>query len=393
MLALKFSEAVTHQHRGHFIVEEGQSRIWLTAQDGAEVSGTSLNAARAGGRSVAGLRATDEKAANRDIKGRELAEQKGCEQTKDNQPARQEKAALLATGNQLAKFAADGVTLIDSAVTETGGNVGIGTTTPGSILEMVRPGATDVVFRMANATRAWSVGVSGAGDFWRIRDNTSGAARLAILGINGNVGIGTTNPGSPLTVVSNGSTAIFSTSVSAHGVYGRSGSGSGVQGDSFSNVGVYGQSENSTGVVAQSANQIGIYARGPVHAGYFDGTVHVTGNLSKGGGSFKIDHPLDPENKYLYHSFVESPDMMNIYNGVATLGEFGAAEITLPDWFESLNSDYRYQLTAIGMPGPNLFVRTHAVIERGGSIGGVGVGKEAVGGGHRGGEIAHLVQP
>ncbi len=45
------------------------------------------------------------------------------------------------------------------------------------------------------------------------------------------------------------------------------------------------------------------------------GDVNVTGNLSKGGGSFKIDHPLDPANKYLYHSFVESPDMMNIYNG------------------------------------------------------------------------------
>jgi len=44
-------------------------------------------------------------------------------------------------------------------------------------------------------------------------------------------------------------------------------------------------------------------------AGRFVGDVEVTGSLSKGGGSFKIDHPLDPENKYLYHSFVESPDM------------------------------------------------------------------------------------
>jgi hypothetical protein len=50
-------------------------------------------------------------------------------------------------------------------------------------------------------------------------------------------------------------------------------------------------------------------------AGYFSGNVKVTGSLSKGGGSFKIDHPLDPANQYLYHSFVESPDMMNIYNG------------------------------------------------------------------------------
>src|SRR5262249_61136694 len=51
-------------------------------------------------------------------------------------------------------------------------------------------------------------------------------------------------------------------------------------------------------------------------AGMFFGDVSISGNLSKGGGSFKIDHPLDPENKYLYHSFVESPDMKNIHEHV-----------------------------------------------------------------------------
>jgi len=83
-------------------------------------------------------------------------------------------------------------------------------------------------------------------------------------------------------------------------------------------------------------------------AGKFHGDVEVTGNLSKGGGSFKIDHPLDPENKYLYHSFVESPDMMNIYNGTVTTDANGEAIVTLPDWFEALNQDFRYQLTVIG---------------------------------------------
>ena len=81
---------------------------------------------------------------------------------------------------------------------------------------------------------------------------------------------------------------------------------------------------------------------------YFYGDVQVTGNLSKSGGSFKIDHPLDPANKYLYHSFVESPDMMNISNGNVTTDELGIATVTLPDWFESLNTDFRYQLTVLG---------------------------------------------
>ena len=79
-----------------------------------------------------------------------------------------------------------------------------------------------------------------------------------------------------------------------------------------------------------------------------DGDARVTGNLSKASGSFKIDHPLDPENKYLYHSFVESPDMMNIYNGNLTTDQNGDASVTLPEWFEALNRDFRYQLTVIG---------------------------------------------
>jgi hypothetical protein len=76
--------------------------------------------------------------------------------------------------------------------------------------------------------------------------------------------------------------------------------------------------------------------------------VSINGTLSKGGGSFKIDHPLDPANKYLYHSFVESPDMKNIYDGTITTDGAGLATVTLPDWFGSLNRDFRYQLTVIG---------------------------------------------
>jgi len=78
------------------------------------------------------------------------------------------------------------------------------------------------------------------------------------------------------------------------------------------------------------------------------GNLVVTGTVSKGGGAFKIDHPLNPQNKTLSHSFVESPDMMNIYNGNAITNERGEATIALPDYFRALNRDFRYQLTVIG---------------------------------------------
>lgn len=82
------------------------------------------------------------------------------------------------------------------------------------------------------------------------------------------------------------------------------------------------------------------------------GNLTVAGTLSKGAGAFKIDHPLDPENKYLYHSFVESPDMMNVYNGNVVLDQHGQAIVELPAYFEALNGEFRYQLTSIGRFSP-----------------------------------------
>jgi trimeric autotransporter adhesin len=85
-----------------------------------------------------------------------------------------------------------------------------------------------------------------------------------------------------------------------------------------------------------------------------DGSVTITndltvkGTLTKGGGSFKIDDPIAPAEKYLSHSFVESPDMMNIYNGNVVTNAKGYAVVTMPAWFAALNRDFRYQLTPVG---------------------------------------------
>lgn len=94
------------------------------------------------------------------------------------------------------------------------------------------------------------------------------------------------------------------------------------------------------------------FTLGTGYVGDFNGDVRVQGTLSKGAGSFMIDHPLDPENKYLYHSFVESPDMMNVYNGNIQLNNNGEAIVELPEWFETLNKEFRYQLTCIGGYAP-----------------------------------------
>ncbi len=121
-----------------------------------------------------------------------------------------------------------------------------------------------------------------------------------------------------------------------YGVYGVAGGGQ-------FNYGVYGAVNNA----GASLNSYAGFFNGKVN---INGTLNVLGSITKGSGTFKIDHPLDPENKYLYHSFVESPDMMNIYNGNCITNQQGKAVILLPDYFEALNKDFRYQLTCIGQP-------------------------------------------
>lgn len=148
---------------------------------------------------------------------------------------------------------------------------------------------------------------------------------------SGNVGIGTTTPAQDrkLDVAASGSlvSAVFgqNPSVSGNGVVGVANAPSGY------------------GILGVSLDGF---------AGWFSGDVRVTGTLVKSAGSFKIDHPLDPANRYLSHSFVESPDMKNIYDGIITLDSKGEALVQLPEWFGALNKDYRYQLTCVGGYAP-----------------------------------------
>ena len=108
-----------------------------------------------------------------------------------------------------------------------------------------------------------------------------------------------------------------------------------------------GSSNSSTGgdgIEAVAGNG----ASGTVYAGYFAGDVKVTGTLSAGAKNFQIDHPLDPANKYLNHTSIESSEMVNIYSGNVTTDAAGVATVQLPEWFETVNGDFRYQLTVLG---------------------------------------------
>lgn len=103
--------------------------------------------------------------------------------------------------------------------------------------------------------------------------------------------------------------------------------------------GVYGGSTASVGGgigvcgVAYSPDGFGVYSSGNFGA--------------SGTKSFRIDHPLDPLNKYLNHYCSEGPEPLNIYSGTITTDAKGEAWVQLPDYFEAINKEPRYQLTVI----------------------------------------------
>jgi len=268
------------------------------------------------------------------------------------------------------------------------GNVGIATTSPTAKLDVngtarVRGNATVNGGLSAGPITAASSSSGGTGVYANA-GSSGGSNGIIAIGATGVAGYTTVNGSIALygnagsSTGSNGVVGYGATGVAGNstinGSYGTYGSGStGVWGNSTgtgANVGVLGLGGtgvqgvgNVWGVLGQSSSTSGsgggfsnsttgdalfTYNQSGGYAAFFDGDVDVDGNLSKAGGSFKIDHPLDPANKYLYHSFVESPDMMNIYNGNATTDEKGSAVVQLPEWFETLNRDFRYQLTVIG---------------------------------------------
>jgi hypothetical protein len=171
------------------------------------------------------------------------------------------------------------------------------------------------------------------------------------------------------------------TSGTTYGVYGRSDStsGTGVSGYAYatsgatfgvsgvsystSGTGVFGWASATSGAAwgvwgrsaSTASNAYGVYGEEPLggagHAVFADGSLAATG-----AKLFQIDHPLHPETHYLNHFCTEGPEPYNVYRGTVVLDANGEAWVQLPDYFEAINRDPSYHLTAVGAPMPNLHV-------------------------------------
>jgi hypothetical protein len=169
------------------------------------------------------------------------------------------------------------------------------------------------------------LGTSDGQDLVVKTDNTE-ALRVTAAG---SVGIGTPAPGARLNVVGPGT-----------GVWGQSSTESG--------NGVIGEAS----VGSQAYGVWGVSSTG--YAGVFSGNVLVAGNLNvTGTKNFRIDDPLDPAGKYLVHAAIESDQALDVYSGNITTDASGLATVRLPEWFDEINTDFRYQLTIVGDRGWN----------------------------------------
>lgn len=277
-------------------------------------------------------------------------------------------------------------TLGNSVLYQSNSRIGLGTTAPASTLDVEAAAAAasaPIVWLKNNASiqsgttgnsvdirftpdkggavgtpnayiRAQEDGSSQFGtsiQFGTVGDGGSGASERMRITSSGDVGIGTTTPGSTQLQVT--------ASAGANWAGGFTGPNTGGTG-SFPPVALIAETGDAFGAIIEGGNPasgvggIGISAvegcgpSGCGYAGEFDGDLDVTGAIYAGTKDFKVDHPLDPANKYLYHASVESSEMKNIYDGTVTTDANGDAVVELPAWFEALNRDFRYQLTVVG---------------------------------------------
>lgn len=201
----------------------------------------------------------------------------------------------------------------------------------------------------------------------------------------------TANPYSPIQAATNASSILTSAIVgsSTGGASGISGqvestatAAQGVYGNNLRTTGGYGAyAIGHTGTVGETNYQLGFgtYGRnydaiGPLGnsvGAYGLGYIGVWGDQSDplgysvyangdfgaaGTKAFAIDHPLDPEHKYLKHYSIESNEVLNMYRGTIAFDSNGEAIVSMPDYFDAVNANFSYQLTPIGGYAP-LFIK------------------------------------
>jgi hypothetical protein len=208
----------------------------------------------------------------------------------------------------------------------------------------------------ATTSTALTVSNTGGGTALQVNGSTSGTALNAIYVAGNSSTYGIFSEGTSCAILGKSYVSYTGTGVKGQAA-GFSG-GYGVWGESTNNYGygIYGTSPTGGGGAGvYGSGWAGLYGIGGTYGLYCVGAAYVSGYLTKAGGGFTIDHPVDPENKFLVHGFVEAPVMTNVYRGKVTLDANGTAEITLPGYYDATNENGDVTCSPVGQAMPGLF--------------------------------------
>ncbi len=221
-------------------------------------------------------------------------------------------------------------------------------------LSTATTGSTKGVLGRASSTAGIGVhgqAVATSGDTFGVYGEAASANGTGVFGIA--TSTSGSNYGGKFEARGSGARAVYAEATSTTGFT------IGVFGESNSNalgIGVYGYNPVNNG------ETYGVFGKANSPSGF---SVYAEGRFAASGSkSFQIDHPLRPETHYLNHFCFEGPEPQNVYNGAVLLDERGEAWVELPDYFESLNREPRYSLTAIGAPMPNLHIASKVMGNR-----------------------------
>ena len=200
---------------------------------------------------------------------------------------------------------------------DSGGNVGIGTSSPsfGLSVESDNGSGYAALFRKSSSDPALAIQTtSGITQIQGLNSALNATGGIAMQLSGGNVGIGDPSPDTGLTIGS----SFLTNSVAGASVK--------VKAIASSSILEIGQDGNNSALLTLT-NSSGTET---IRAAGHNGALTITGALSKGSGSFKIDHPLPSktDTHHLVHSFVEAPQADNIYRGKVDLID-GSASVNI----------------------------------------------------------------
>jgi len=277
---------------------------------------------------------------------------------------------LAIAGNLLSISGGNTVTIaggntLDEAYDQGGAGLGRTINVDAGEVDITTATASGIALRATNTNTGVGIitnSTNAANSFSALQSTTNSSSTIASA-IVGNTDGAAWGVSGQASAISGATAAVYGSNlrtVGGHGVLGIGVNGVVGQTNYQAGFGTYGQNFDLT---APLGNAVGAYGIGYVgvwgdQLGTGGPAIHANGELSASGlKTFKIDHPTDPENKYLKHFTIESNEVLNMYRGTATFDANGESIIEMPSYFDEININFSYHLTPIGSYAP-LFVKS-----------------------------------